>query len=163
MLRPGELPTDPLAEELDRFIEVHRLASRGAELDRSPKFPRAEFEAMGQGGWLGLTTPSEDGGRGLSLPRAGALLYRLAYRSGTTFAKLALQPEFSSVLRERGTPDLQATWFRPLCRGQRLLGNQITEPTAGSDAQALRLEARAAGEEYFLTGTKSEVAFAEEA
>lgn len=118
---------------------------------------------MGAADWLGLSTPSASGGRGLSLPRAGALLYRLAYRSGTVFAKLALQPEFSSVLREHGSPELQETWYRPLCRGLRLVSNQITEPTAGSDAQALALAARREGDVYLLSGTKSEVALAEAA
>ena len=163
MTTRGELPPDPLAEELDRFIERHQLARRGIELDRAPAFPRAEFEAMGADGWLGFSTPTEWGGRGLSLPRAGALLCRLAYRAGTVFAKLALQPEFSSVLRERGSRNLQESWFRPLCQGRRLIGNQITEPTAGSDAQALQLDARRDGDDYLLTGTKSEVAFAAEA
>ncbi|HLM91166.1 MAG TPA: acyl-CoA dehydrogenase family protein [Thermoplasmata archaeon] len=163
MLVRGELPPDPLAGELDQFIERHRLAQRAIELDRAPEFPRSEYEAMGAAGWLGLTTPSALGGRGLSLPRAGALLYRLAYRSGTVFAKLALQPEFSSVLRERGTPQLVETWFRPLCQGRRLVSNQITEPTAGSDAQAIALEASREGDGYLLTGAKSEVAFAEDA
>jgi cyclohexanecarboxyl-CoA dehydrogenase len=163
MLVPGALPTDPLAEELDRFVEHHRLSARGCELDRLPEFPRAEFAAMGAAGWLGLTAPVESGGRGLPLSRATALLYRLAYRSGTVFAKLSLQPEFSSVLREQGSESLRGAWYQPLCRGTRLVGNQITEPGAGSDAQALACEARRAGGEYRLTGSKSEVAFAEDA
>lgn len=163
MLGGEELPPDPLAEELDGFVARHRLPARGRELDRAPAFPRAEFEAMGAAGWLGLTVPPDSGGRGLSLPRAGSLLYRLAYRSGTAFAKLSLQPEFSSVLREQGSPSLRSEWFRPLCEGRRLVGNQITEPSAGSDAQALALEARRERDEYVLSGTKSEVAFAEDA
>src|SRR5580658_5357963 len=100
------LPADPLADELDAFVERHHLADRGRRLDHEPAFPRPEFEAMGAEGWLGLTTPSTWGGRGLSIARAGTLLYRLAFRSGTIFAKLSLQPEFASVLREVGSVPL---------------------------------------------------------
>ncbi len=158
-----ELPDDPLAGELDAFVAAHHLAERGRALDRTPDFPRPEFEAMGADQWLGLTTPSALGGRGLPAARAAALLYRLAFRSGTVFAKLSLQPEFSTVLREQGSEGLVDEWFRPLVAGRRLVGNQITEPHAGSDALAIRLEARPDGGGYRLTGEKSEVAFATEA
>ncbi len=118
---------------------------------------------MGEAGWLGLATPTTYGGRGLPLPRAGALLYRMAHRTGTVFAKLSLQPEFSSVLAEHGSPDLRTGWVLPLAAGQRLVGNQVTEPGAGSDAQNLQLVARRDGDAYVLDGTKSEVAFAVDA
>lgn len=123
-----ELPGDPLAAELDEFIDLHRLAERGRAVDHVPTFPRPEFEAMGAAGWLGLTTPAAFGGRELPVSRAGVLLHRLAFRSGTVFAKLSLQPEFSSVLREVGSELLVDEWFRPLIAGRRLVGNQITEP-----------------------------------
>jgi cyclohexanecarboxyl-CoA dehydrogenase len=158
-----ELPQDPLAAELDEFVTSHRLAEVGRAIDREPRFPRPEFEAMGDAGWLGLTTPTAFGGRGLPVERAGSLLHRLAFRTGTVFAKLALQPEFSSVLRERGSGRLVDTWFRPLIGGRCLVGNQITEPGAGSDANGLALEARPTDSGYELTGEKSEIAFATEA
>jgi alkylation response protein AidB-like acyl-CoA dehydrogenase len=159
----AELPDDALADELDAFVTGHRLAERARALDRVPAFPRPEFEAMGAAGWLGLTIPPTDGGRGLPLERTGVLLYRLAFRSGTIFAKLALQPEFCSVLRETGSPSLVEEWFRPLVQGRRLVGNQVTEPAAGSDALALQLEARRVSNGYRLSGEKTEVAFAAEA
>jgi alkylation response protein AidB-like acyl-CoA dehydrogenase len=158
-----ELPTDPLAVELDEFIDLHHLAERGRAVDHVPSFPRPEYEAMGTAGWLGLATPTSFGGRGLPLARAGTLLYRLAFRSGTVFAKLSLQPEFSSVLREVGSDVLVDEWFRPLVAGRRLIGNQITEPGAGSDAQAIGLDARRDDAGYHLNGEKSEIAFAVEA
>ncbi len=76
------LPPDPLAAELDGFIRDHRLAERGRELDRDPQFPRPEFRALGEAGWLGLTSPTIYGGRGLPLPRAGAPLHRLGVSGG---------------------------------------------------------------------------------
>jgi len=158
-----DLPLDPLADELDAYIESHELSARGRTLDREPAFPRREFESMGAAGWLGLTTPTAFGGRGLSIARTGVLLHRLAFRTGTTFAKLSLQPEFASVLREVGSEVLVDTWFRPLVAGRRLVGNQITEAIAGSDAQALQLEARREPTGYSLSGEKTEVAFATEA
>jgi len=151
-------PSDPLAKEVEEFAAGHRLAERYRDLDRAPAFPAAEYRAMGRAGLLGLRTPARLGGRGLPLPRVGLALFHLAYRSGTVFGKLSLQPEFCSVLGGHGSPALVERWFRPMVRGETVVGNQITEPGAGSDAQALSLAAIRDGDEYVLTGVKSEVA-----
>jgi alkylation response protein AidB-like acyl-CoA dehydrogenase len=161
--RDVELPGDPLAAELDEFVQRHRLAEVGRAVDREPRFPTAEFAALGEERWLGLTVPATHGGRGLPAARAGRLLHRLAYRSGTMFAKLALQPEFGSVLRERGAPDLVRRWFEPMVNGRLVVGNHLTEAGAGSDPRALRLTARGDGDTYWLDGEKTEVAFAHDA
>src|SRR5208282_3519234 len=151
-------PNDPIVREVTEFAARLDLATRYRELDRDPSFPRAEYRAMGQAGLLGLRTSTSLGGKGLPLPRVGLALFHLAYRSGTVFAKLSLQPEFSSVLGDHGSPEMVAEWFRPMVRGDRLVGNQITEPGAGSDAQAMSLSATPEGGDYILTGEKSEVA-----
>jgi cyclohexanecarboxyl-CoA dehydrogenase len=158
------VPTSPIRDEVDRAVEELRLAERAAELDRQPEFPKAEFRALGERGLLGLHTATRLGGRGLSLLDSAATLYRLAYRSGsTTFAKLSLQPEFSSVLAELGSDALVASYFVPLCRGERLIGNQVTEPAAGSDPRGMAFEALRDDRGYRLRGTKSQAAFAVDA
>jgi cyclohexanecarboxyl-CoA dehydrogenase len=151
-------PEDPIVAEVTEFIHQHDLARRYRELDRSPAFPREEYREMGKAGLLGLHTRTVLGGRGLPLPQVGLTLFHVAYRSGTAFAKLSLQPEFSSGLGDYGSPELVDEWFRPMVRGERLVGNQVTEPGAGSDAQAMALSARRDGDDYVLDGEKSEVA-----
>jgi cyclohexanecarboxyl-CoA dehydrogenase len=157
------LPDNPLGAEIRAVAEELALGQRYRDLDRDPKFPRAEFRAMGKAHLLGLRTAVRFGGRGLSLPTVGRVLFHLAYAGGTTFAKLSLQPEFSSVLAEQGSPELVDRWFRPMVRGECLVGNQITEPGAGSDVSALEMTAERDGAEYVLRGTKSEIAFAADA
>ena len=157
------LPDDPIVEEVRDCISRHRLAERYRTLDGDPEFPRAEFRALGTAHLLGLRTPARFGGRGLPLPRVGVALYHLAYGAGTTFAKLSLQPEFSSVLAEHGSEELVERWFRPMVRGEMLVGNHLTEPTAGSDAAAIETTAQRDGTSYVLNGVKSEAAFATDA
>lgn len=148
---------------VDRVARELRLAERSAELDGAPAFPRAEFRGLAAEGLVGLRTPTDLGGAGLSASEAGQVLGRLAYRSGTTFAKLALQPEFCSVLARQGSSELIEEYYRPLVRGEILVGNHVTEPTAGSDAGAIELRAERTASGYRLTGTKSEAAFAADA
>ncbi len=97
------------------------------------------------------------------MTRVGTLLFHLAYRAGTVFAKLSLQPEFCQVLLDHGGAELVDKHFVPLMRGERLIANQITEPAAGSDVAALSMDAHLTGDHYVLNGIKSEAAFAEDA
>ncbi|MCI4318244.1 MAG: acyl-CoA dehydrogenase family protein [Thermoplasmata archaeon] len=144
-------------------MEELRLPVRGEELDREPAFPRREFRELGERRLLGLSTARRWGGRGLPLRDAATTLHALAYRSGTTFAKLSMQPEFCSLLAEHGSDSLRSEFFDPLLTGQRLVGNHVTEPGAGSDIGGLAMRATRSGEEYILDGTKSEAAFAVDA
>jgi cyclohexanecarboxyl-CoA dehydrogenase len=157
------LPDDPIVAVVRSAVESLHLADRYRALDQHPEFPTAEFRALGRRGLLGLRTSTKFGGRGLTLPRVGIALFHLAHGGGTAFAKLSLQPEFSSVLAERGSPELVDEWFRPMLLGERLVGNHLTEPAGGSDATALEMTARRDGEEYVLDGVKSEAAFAADA
>lgn len=155
-----------LREEVREFANQHHLAPRSKALDASPAFPWEEYRALGTRGWLGPRVPPSFGGRGWSFRTEAVLLEELAAQGGSVFAKLVLQPEFCAVLR-RAAPELRERWYLPLLRGERLVGNQITEPGAGSDVRALSMTAdRVADgstEQYVLQGTKSEAAFAVDA
>jgi cyclohexanecarboxyl-CoA dehydrogenase len=157
------LPEDPLRQEIQRFVESQHLATRSRELDAHPEFPWPEFKVMGHEGWLGLTLSKDQGGRGLPLRKAALALEELGYRSGTAFAKLSLQPEYSSVIAAHGSPDLRNRYSLPLGRGEILVGNQITEPAAGSDLSRLSTRVERKGGRWLLSGTKSQVAFASDA
>jgi cyclohexanecarboxyl-CoA dehydrogenase len=157
------LPPSVIGSKVREVAERLHLRQRSSELDLAPEFPWVEFRELASAGLIGLRTPVATGGQGLSLVEAGEALFHLGYWGGTTFAKLSLQPEFSSVLAEHGRPEDIARYFRPMVRGELVVGNQVTEPGAGSDAGAIQFEAQRSGEEYVLNGTKSEVAFAQDA
>jgi cyclohexanecarboxyl-CoA dehydrogenase len=157
------LPEDSLRNEIEQFAQTHQLTERSRALDAHPEFPWEEFRAMGKEKWLGLTLRPEDGGRGLSLPRAGLVLQELGYRAGTVFAKLSLQPEFSSIIATQGSDALRGRFALPLARGEVLVGNQVTEPGAGSDLSHLSTKAERRGDRVRLSGIKSQVAFATDA
>ena len=160
---PTIVPSPPVVLEVRDAVESLELVKRGEELDRAPRFPQETFRALGDRHLLGLRTARAEGGRGLPLRDVAAALHELARASGTTFAKLCLQPEFCEVLAARGGAELRARYFRPLTEGRCLVANHVTEPSAGSDASALECVARRDGDEYVLDGTKSEAAFATDA
>jgi cyclohexanecarboxyl-CoA dehydrogenase len=157
------LPPDPLREEVAAFARSQRLSERSRSLDTHPEFPWAEYRAMGRAGWLGLTLGAERGGRGLPLRRAGVLLQEFGYRAGTAFAKLSLQPEFTSVIGAHGSDALRHRYTLPLARGEFLIGNQITEPLAGSDLTRIATTVEHRDGKWLLSGVKSQAAFAADA
>lgn len=157
------VPPDPLREEVRRFDAHRGLWARARAVDASPRFPSEEFRALGEAGLIGLSVPAEFGGRGLPASRAARALFELALRGGTMYAKLSLQAEFTSVLARAGDERLRAEQYRPLLRGERLIGNQITEPSAGSDLAGLTTRARPVDGGFRLDGTKSQAAFAADA
>ncbi len=157
------LPTSSILNDLEAACQQLDLPARYRALDRDPRFPDEEFRGLGAAKLLGLTVSRDLEGRALPLPDAAASLFHLARLSGTTFAKLLLQPEFCSVLRDHGSRDQLDAWYRPLVEGRRLVGNQITEPGAGADASALETVAAPVADGYRLTGTKSEAAFSTDA
>lgn len=139
------------------------LGRRSSELDRRPAFPWAEFKALGSARLLGLATPRAVGGRGARLSASMKALGELAYHGGTTFAKLSMQPEFCGVLAEAGSAAQRTSWLTPLLAGRRLIGNHVTEPSAGSDLSALTSVAEPVQGGYRISGTKSQAAFAVDA
>jgi alkylation response protein AidB-like acyl-CoA dehydrogenase len=163
MIPPSIVAPDPLDHRIEALARAIPLAKVSRELDENPRFPREEFRLLGRLRLLGLTIPRRLGGSGLGCVRAGRLLYRLARVGGTAFAKLSLQPEFCTLLGAAGSPALVRRYYRPLLGGRCLVGNQITEPDAGSDVQAIGLSAVREGNRYRLSGTKSQAAFAADA
>lgn len=157
---------EAMARQVTAFARSSNLADRSRALDSQPEFPWTEFRALGERGWLGPRIPKANGGQGWPLLREARLIEVLSREGGSVFGKLVLQPEFCSVLLH-GSPALRQRWFRPLLAGKVLVGNQITEPGAGSDVAALATSAILEGDprtgSYIVTGTKSEVAFAEDA
>jgi cyclohexanecarboxyl-CoA dehydrogenase len=151
-----------LRKDIREFCREHDLARLCQQLDARPRFPREVFALLGSRGWLGSGVAAEFEGAGWPLSREAVVIEELAREGGSVFAKLALQPNYCSILRQ-GSGELRARWYSPLLRGTVLVGNQITEPDAGSDVASMAMVAEKQGDEYVLQGSKSGIAFAEDA
>ena len=62
---------------------VRELAARfddqyWMEKDQAHEFPREFYDALAEGGWLGITTPEEYGGSGFGITEASLLLEEVA-------------------------------------------------------------------------------------
>lgn len=109
--------------------------------------------------------PESVGGEGLSA-LGTALLVEDAARSGLRMAMVAIappNPSGPSTMLLDLPEHLWDTYLRPVVSGEKSMCFALTEPEAGSDAQAIRTRARREGDEWVIDGHKHYITNAEHA
>ena len=107
-------------------------------------------------GFYGAHMPEEVGGGGLST-LGTALLVEDAASSGVRLAMVAIpppSPSGPSTLLMDLPEHLWDDYVRPVVRGEKTVCFALTEPEAGSDAQAIRTTARRDGDSWVIDGHK---------
>ncbi|WP_374488439.1 acyl-CoA dehydrogenase [Zoogloea sp.] len=108
-----------------------------------------------QAGWLGLSLPVEYGGQGL--PKAlWAPVWEMWFASNLAFTML---PQLSlgqtEALEAAADETMRALYLPRIVSGEWACNMSLTEPQAGSDLAAVRMQARPAGDgSYRLHGQK---------
>ena len=109
-----------------------------------------------QEGFYAAYLPEEVGGWGLS-NLGMTLLVEDAAHSGMRMAMFALgppNPEAPTPLLLELPDHLRDVYLKPLMSGDQTMCFALTEPEAGSDAQAIRTRAVRDGDQWVLNGTK---------
>lgn len=125
----------------------------------SPFYSRAQWHACGTAGLLGLSIPTEYGGRGLGAVSTAVAMHAFGQHCedmGLVFGAAAHLFACAMPIVEFGTEELKSRVLPKLASGEWIGSNAITEPDAGSDSSALttRAEKRSDGD-YTLHGYKS--------
>ncbi len=120
----------------------------------SPGFAQA-FEAMAEGGWLGMAADPEYGGLGLPQTLATAVNDMMS----SACLALQLSPLMTQgqieALENHADETLKARYLPKLISGQWCGTMNLTEPQAGSDVGALRTKAEPNGDgTYAISGQK---------
>jgi SfnB family sulfur acquisition oxidoreductase len=149
---PRIIRTDEEAIDVARAVAAE-LRPGAAERDRERRLPRREMDLLSASGLLGITVPQAYGGADVSVETLSRVFVIL---SGAD-AAIGQLPQnhffFVQAIREDGSPEQKAFFFRELLAGKRL-GNAQAERGSGS---ALNLRTRLtaeAGGGYRLNGTK---------
>jgi len=150
----------PTADQALLCESVRKLMQRYADdeylrrCDEASQFPHELYAQWVSSGLLGLPFPEEHGGQG-----AGILDFVLVAeeigRRGYDVTLPYCAPIFNGLnLLRNGTPAQRERFIRPFLAGQIRFSIAMTEPGAGSDAGAMRTQARRDGDEYLLNGEK---------
>jgi acyl-CoA dehydrogenase family member 9 len=154
-LKPAERPiVAQAAEEVERFFreQVDSFA-----IDRDADIPQPVIDGLAQLGVMGMTAPTEFGGRGF-----GQYAYtRIMEVIGGHDASIAVFVNAHHSIGIRalllfGTEAQKRRWLPDLVNGRKLAAFALTEPEAGSDAANVQTQAIPSpdGQTYHLTGEK---------
>ncbi|MBR9911368.1 MAG: acyl-CoA dehydrogenase [Gammaproteobacteria bacterium] len=141
-------------QEAARAFAQGEMAPLAAEWDEQKIFPRDVIKAAGEMGFCGMYSPEECGGLGLSRLDTSIILEELAAGCTSTAAFISIHNMATWMLCSWGSDELKAEWATALTSGEKLASYCLTEPSAGSDAGALRSTARLDGDEYVINGSK---------
>jgi acyl-CoA dehydrogenase len=146
---------------LDRQVRPveDRYRTQLQEDELTPEMKEAGLalrRASAELGFYAAHMPESVGGSGLS-NLGYTLLVEEGGRSGLRFASFVLgppNPEAPTPILMELPQELHAKYVEPLVQAETTMCFALTEPEAGSDAQAIRTTARLEGDEWIVNGRK---------
>lgn len=145
----------PDLRALDSPEEAAFRAELGAWLGTVTAAQRADrgrwHRALYTAGYVGVSFPTEAGGRGLAPAYEAIVNDELGFRGMPPVPPIG---HLAHALRRFGTPEQRTAYLPGLLSGAVAWCQGFSEPEAGSDLAALRTRARRDGDAYRVDGTK---------
>ena len=127
-----------------------------AECDAEHRFPWDFYNALAQGGWIGIAIPERYGGSGRGITEASIVLEEVAASgaamngaSGVHLSIFGMHP----VVRH-GSEEMKEKYLPLVASGDLHVCFGVTEPDAGTDTAAIKTAARREGDVYVVRGRK---------
>lgn len=151
-----------LTEQQQMVCEAVRDLCRGftddywLERDSRHEFPWDFYRAFAEGGWLGISIPTEYGGGGLGITEASLLLREVAASGAAMNGCSALHLTIfgMNVVVKHGSEAMRSELLPRVVDGDLHVCFAVTEPDAGTDTPSITTFARREGDEYVVNGRK---------
>jgi len=157
----GQVVDFELSPELAEFQEVardfatRRLRPGAAARDAGEEFPSDELREAAELGLLKVTVPKEFGGLDLGNLANNVMLEEVNAGCASTGVTISVHNSLcASPLAKWGTQEQKAEYLPKLASGEWIGAYCLSEAGSGSDAAALRCEARRDGDAFVLNGPK---------
>lgn len=126
------------------------------DLDQRHEFPWAFYEAMAEGGWIGVALPEAYGGGGLGITEASIVLEEVAASGAAMNGCSALHTSIFGMnpVVKHGSDLLRDTYLPEVVAGRLHVAFGVTEPDAGTDTTSITTRARRDGDHYVVRGRK---------
>ena len=126
-----------------------------AAYDAEVKFPRDAVEAAAKLGLLRTTVAKEHGGSAMGNVASCVMLEEINAVCASTGVTISVHNSLvNSLLGKWCTEEQKRRWFPKLVNGEWLGAYCLSEAFSGSDAAALRCEAKPGGDHYVMNGAK---------
>jgi alkylation response protein AidB-like acyl-CoA dehydrogenase len=137
-----------------RDFAENELAPKAIEWDQEKHFPIDVLRRGAALGFGGIYVGDQYGGSGLTRLDAALIFEALAMGCPTISAYISIHNMSTWMIDCFGTDEQRAKWVPRLCVMDLLGSYCLTEPSAGSDAAALKMRAAKDGDSYILNGSK---------
>ncbi|MDX1619831.1 MAG: acyl-CoA dehydrogenase family protein [Nitriliruptorales bacterium] len=150
-----------LPEEHQLLLEVVRtyvdneVRPRADEHEAASRFPREQFDQLGDMDLAGLPLPEDVGGSGLPYRTYLMVLEELARGHATLALALSVHTLSMYAIDAFGTDEQRERFLPSMVSADALGAYCLSEPDAGSDAASLQARAERRGENWTLRGTKA--------
>lgn len=150
-----------LNEDQQAFVDAAKeyaaseMAPHAAKWDEESFFPVDVIKNTGELGFLGIYSPEQYGGLGLSRLDASLIFEEMSKHCTSTTAYLTIHNMCAWMLTTFGSEALATEWGTKLTSGELLASYCLTEPGHGSDAGNLKTAATKTAEGYTLNGSKT--------
>jgi alkylation response protein AidB-like acyl-CoA dehydrogenase len=139
-----------------RAFSLDKLAPHSARWDEEHHFPVDVMREAAGLGFAGLYVREDVGGSQLSRLDASLVFEQLSYGDVATAAFISIHNMASWMVDQFGSDELRRRYLPKLTSMELIASYCLTEPTAGSDAGALRTSAKPDGNSaYLLNGSKA--------
>jgi alkylation response protein AidB-like acyl-CoA dehydrogenase len=140
--------------EMAQGFAAERLAPMALAWDREKLFPVDVIREAAALGMAGIYVREEHGGSGLTRLDAALIFEALATGCPSIGSYISIHNMVAGMIDRYGDDAQRARYLPRLCSMELLSSYCLTEPSAGSDAAALRTKAVLQGDHYVVNGTK---------
>ncbi|GMU66855.1 MAG: acyl-CoA dehydrogenase [Acidobacteriota bacterium] len=142
--------------EAAREFALKEVSPHVEELDEAQKFPREILAKAAELGFLGVIFPEELGGAGLGYVEYVLVVTELSKIDPSVGISVAAHNSLcTNHIYKFGNAEQRKRWVPKLATGEWIGAWGLTEPGSGSDAAALRTQARKVDGGWILDGSKA--------
>src|SRR3954449_11130204 len=126
------------------------------KMDDAHQFPWEFYNAMAEGGWVGIAIPEEYGGGGQGITEASIVLEEVA-ASGAAMngcSGIHLSIFGMNAVVKHGSTEMKEKYLPLVAEGKLHVAFGVTEPDSGTDTTSITTRARLEGDTYIVRGRK---------
>ncbi len=156
-------PEQGLLQTTLRDFASRELLPSYQSRDRDEDLPPALVRKLGELGVLASMVDTRHGGAGLDYVSLGIAHEEIARGDFNAAYVLLLAALVGAIVARNGDDRQKAEYLPPICRGEVVTALAVTEPSGGSDAAHVKLQARRDGDHYIIDGEKTSISFSSSA